>query len=220
MYSHKLELWYREAYQEHGMNPAEIDRAYAIFPKRMYSFMTEPKSIDFTFIGGLHTDPATFHNRQWILPFIQSHFGEPSYLQFTDAVTKMDYIPMGHFDKTLQKKGFVPKEVPISDRNFFDEHYYSILRKSRFCLCPAGDQLWSMRFYEAIMSRCIPIVDSVEETYRTQEESELDYKFYLTSSNFIYREDWAEHNYQLFMTYHTLDRKFSAQTENPLVEHE
>jgi hypothetical protein len=205
MYSHKLELWYREAYEENGIYPTEINRAYAIFPKRMYSLMTQPKMFDFAFIGGLHTDPETFDNRRWILSFIQSYFGKESYLQFTDSITKNNYIAMGEFDHTLFKKGFVPKEVPISDRNYFDENYYSVLQKSRFCLCPAGDALWSMRFYEAIICRCIPIVNSIEETYRTEEESKLDYKFYLTSSgSFIYREDWVEHNYQLFLTYHTL----------------
>ena len=37
-------------------------------------------------------------------------------------------------------------------------------------------------------------------------ESKLGYKFYLASDKeFVYRSDWAEHNYNLFMKYHTLD---------------
>ena len=72
-----------------------------------------------------------------------------------------------------------------------------------------------MRFYEALMCKCIPIVLKREETYRSREESELDYRYYLASDpEFIYREDWVEHNYALFMRYHTLqspDRL--AQTE-------
>jgi hypothetical protein len=65
--------------------------------------------------------------------------------------------------------------------------------------------MWSMRFYECLMCKCIPIVDKVEETFRSVEESKLDYKYYLTSCpEFVYREDWVEHNYNLFIKYHTL----------------
>jgi hypothetical protein len=111
MYSHKLELWYREAYAENGIYPKEINRAYAIFPKRMYSFMIQPKIFDFAFIGGLHIDPATFNNRRWILSFIQSYFGKESYLQFTDSITKNNYISMGEFDHTL----FTPFHISNAD---------------------------------------------------------------------------------------------------------
>jgi hypothetical protein len=79
--------------------------------------------------------------------------------------------------------------------------------QSKFCLCPAGDSPWSMRFYEALLCKTIPIVNEIKETYRTTEESKLGYKFYLVSdTEFIYRSDWAEHNYNLFMKYHTLDK--------------
>ena len=63
-----------------------------------------------------------------------------------------------------------------------------------------------MRFYECLMCKCIPIVNSVEETYRSEVESKLDYKYYLSSdTDFVYREDWVEHNYNIFLKYHTLE---------------
>ena len=63
-----------------------------------------------------------------------------------------------------------------------------------------------MRFYESLMCQCIPIVDTIEETYRSEEESQLDYKYYLSSDKeFVYRNDWVEHNYELFLRYHTLE---------------
>ena len=87
-----------------------------------------------------------------------------------------------------------------------DKNYFDVMCKSKFCLCPAGDDLWSMRFYEALMCKCIPIVNNEKETYRSDPESKLGYKFYLTSDKeFIYREDWVEHNYNLFLKYHTLE---------------
>ena len=77
--------------------------------------------------------------------------------------------------------------------------------KSKFCLCPAGDAKWSMRFIEAIMCKTIPIVNEVKESYRSEEESKLDYKYYLTSDKeFIFREDWVEHNYNIFLKFFLL----------------
>ena len=58
------------------------------------------------------------------------------------------------------------------------------------------------------MCKSIPIVQYKWETWRTHEESKLDYKYYLTSDpEFIYREDWAVHNYNIFIEYHTINQK-------------
>lgn len=104
---------------------------------------------------------------------------------------------MGDYDYTLLETGFVPKEVEIN------KILFNNLAQSKFCLCPAGD---CMRFYECLMCKCIPIVDKIEETFRSEKESKLDYKYYLSSSpEFIYREDWVEHNYKIFLKYHTLE---------------
>ena len=203
-------MWYIEAHKEKNIPYDEnyIIAAYAIYPQRFYKNIdnTLNKVLDFCFIGTFKIDDETILNRKWIIPFIETYFNNNSYLQFTDKNTKKNYISMGDFDYTLKKTGFVPKEKSIENRNFFDVDYFSTMCKSKFCLCPAGDRIFSMRFYEALMCRAIPIVDNIEETYRSDEESKLDYKFYLTSDKeFIYIEDWAEHNYNLFLKYHTLE---------------
>ena len=96
--------------------------------------------------------------------------------------------------------------MPDNKRDIFDKDYYDIMSKSKFSLCPAGDSMWSMRFYDAIMSKSIPIVNHYDETYRSLAESKLDYKYYLVSDKeFVYREDWVNHNYELFLKYHTLE---------------
>ena len=47
------------------------------------------------------------------------------------------------------------------------------------------------------------IYELLKNTYK---ESKLEYKYYTTSSpEFIYREDWVEHNYNIFLKYHTLE---------------
>ena len=207
-FSYKLDMWYIESYKELSISKKKNDDySYAIFPKRFYKNinLNIDKKYDFIFIGGLLTDNSTFINRKWIIPFIENKFNNNSYLQFTDMKTKKNHTKMGDYDYTLTKIGFVPKEVELNKRNFFDKLYFDNLSQSKFCLCPAGDSMWSMRFYECLMCKCIPIVDKVEETFRSVEESKLDYKYYLTSCpEFVYREDWVEHNYNIFIKYHTL----------------
>lgn len=208
-------MWYQEAIREKGVLWYSLLRLtrgsscqdYAIYPKRFYKTVEKfgsAKSIDFCFIGGYKTDEETQENRRWILDFIREYFTESSYLQFTDRTTKQDHQSMGSFDYTLQKSGFVPKEHPQEMRNMFDENYFSTMAKSKFTLCPAGDEFWSMRFYEALMCKSIPIVSSENETFRSKAESALDYKYYLATERPAYREDWVEHNYKIFLRHHTL----------------
>jgi len=204
----KLKMWYLESYSELSKSVKTIDYSYAIYPKRFYKNinLNLDKKYDFIFIGGLLTDNSTYNNRKWIIQFINDNFNSNSYLQFTDKKTKKKYKIMGNYDNTLSEQGFVPKEVAINERNFFDKKYYDNLSQSKFCLCPAGDAIYSMRFYECLMCKCIPIVNTVKETYRSEDESKLDYKYYTSSDNeFVYREDWVEHNYNIFLQYHTLE---------------
>ena len=210
--SPKLNMWYIEAYEELSIivSKKDIDHSYVIFPKRFYKNinLNLTKKYDLTFIGGFLTDSETQNNRKWIIPFIKNNFNSNSYLQFTDKNTKLEYKTMGNYDHTLTEDGFVPKETPVPKRNYFDKKYFDNLSQSKFCLCPAGDRMFSMRFYECLMCKCIPIVNSVEETYRTEAESKLDYKYYSTSDDdFVYRKEWVEHNYNIFLKYHTLELK-------------
>ena len=49
---------------------------------------------------------------------------------------KLNYKIMGDYDHTLKEKGFVPKEHPIEERNYFDKNYFDKLSQSKFGLCP------------------------------------------------------------------------------------
>jgi len=209
LYSPKLTMWYVEAFQEIGVKKSieDIDRRYAIYPKRFYKSVqqfNQNKEFDFCFIGALQIDEATIKRRSWILPFIEENFNHQSYLQFTDRKTKGNYQIKGDYDFTLKRSGFVPKEVKPELRNFFDEHYFRILCSSQFTLCPGGDQNWSMRFYEALMCKSIPIL--LDKTcFRTEYEAKLPYKYFVVGEHFQYFPDWAQHNYELFLRHHTLE---------------
>ena len=219
----KLAMWYFEAYSELSISKKTIDHSYAIYPKRFYKNikLNINKKYDFIFIGQLDhryeggwvrggESDGTYNKRKWIIPFINNKFNSNSYLQFTDKNTKQNYKIMGNYDHTLSEKGFAPKECGVgvkhAEMNFFDKKYFDKMSQSKFGLCPAGDSIYSMRFYECLMCKCIPIVSTDEETYRSKEESKLNYKYYLASnSEFVYREDWVEHNYNIFLQYHTLE---------------
>lgn len=201
----RLRLWHKEAYVEKNIH-GPTNYEYALYPKRIYKNIKDVSKIyDFCFIGGLYTDEETFENRKWILPFINKHFTSQSYLQFTDKKTKANYIPIDIFDKTLEVEGFVPKENCFQKKDTFDEKYFSNMSRSKFCLCPAGDVIYSMRFYEALMCKTIPIVNTVDETFRSKEEEALQYKYYLSSDEIVWNEEWVNHNYQLFLKWHTLE---------------
>lgn len=208
-FSPKLNMWYKEAFEECGLwkDDTKFDTSYIIFPKRYYEAvakLSQKKLYDFCFIGAFKVDEETEKNRDWIIEFIKDNFSEDSYLQFTDKETKKNYTAMGDFDLTLNKQGMVPKETKLIDRNRFDKNYFSTMCHSKFILCPAGDVFWSMRFFEALMCRCIPVVKSVDETFRSFNESKLGYKYYLTTDDIVYRDDWVEHNYNIFLKRHTL----------------
>lgn len=204
--SPKLKMWQAEAWNELGVKIASYDHQKALFPKRFYEAiqkLNHVKIYDFCFIGAFRVDPKTEARRLWLGSFITKHFSEKSYLQFTDKNTKAHYVPLGPFDYTLKREGFVPKEVPIEQRNIFDQRYYELMCQSQFALCPAGDRLWSMRFYEALMCNAIPILEN-RWHHRTIREALRNYKFYTTRDKFVYHAQWVEHNYALFLKHHTL----------------
>jgi len=188
------------------------DKDYAIYPKSIYeaaSEMSKVKQTNYCFIGALKIDPITESNRAWVIQFAKKNFDQNSYLQFTDSKTRETHQPLGEFDHTLTTQGFVPKEVSVKERNYFDRQYFAQLCQSKFTLCPAGDSPWSMRFYEAIMCKSIPIVNQAADRYRSIAESRLDYRFYQADEVIEYREDWVQHNYEIFMKYHTFQNRLS-----------
>ena len=179
------------------------------------------KTYDYCFIGAYRIDADTRRNRQWIIPFIKEYFTNQSFLQFTDDKTKSinqitgqsSYQPMGPYDQTLNRKGFVPKYIKekIKARNYFDAEYFETMSKCRYCLAPAGDRFYSMRFLEALMTKCIPIVRSKQEVFRSRREANINYYYYLTKEvrkkrgHLQYRESWVDINFDTFLRRHTLE---------------
>lgn len=68
-----------------------------------------------------------------------------------------------------------------------DLSYFRMMARSRFALCPNGDFIWTYRFFEAILCRCIPIIEEKCKLYN-------GYHFYKLGDKYEYREDWINNN--------------------------
>ena len=216
--TYRLELLYKEAYYEqYNKYPDSINHTFAIYPKRFVSSIpTLDKTIDYLFMGAFkfqdHLQEYGYNNRKWTIDFAKKHFTQNSLFINTTKHESLQspWIPLGDFDDTLKSttKHVVPVKLEPQDRHVFDPHYFAKMSASKFCLCPAGDEMYSMRFYEALMCRTIPIINTVQESYRSPQEAKLNYHYYLTTDkNIIYRADWADANYQLFLIHHTFMKK-------------
>ena len=86
-----------------------------------------------------------------------------------------------------------------SDKKYeIDINYYQNMCNSYFTLCPTewGDKKisWTYRFFEAIMSLSIPILqDNSNDIYMK------DYFFYYDSEIHVYNKEKAEKNYNIFI---------------------
>lgn len=201
-------LLMRQAYAEEGRECPTIDERVAktclLFPRsyvEAVEAMPPTKVHDYSFMGTLYR-PEIFEYRRWILDFARDRFTDRSYLLISEDE---GHERLGSFDHTGDRsKVFVPKEVPFADRAQFNSAYFEVLRRSQFTLCPAGDQPWSMRFFEAIMCRAIPVVSDARHAGRNKVERAIGYHFALRDEEHTYREDLAEENFQRFLEHQTL----------------
>jgi hypothetical protein len=199
----------RQAYEEEGLVCPDIDERRAptklLYPRSYVdavSRLPREKTHDYCFVGGLYR-PETYENRAWILDFATRRFTDRSYFLLTDGEGR--HVRLGSFDHTDQEDDiFVPKEVPPRDRASFHEHFFRVLCSSQFTLCPAGDLPWSMRFFEAILCRSIPIVSDLEHIGRNDLERSIGYHVYLRGDDHFYDEGVVEENYRMFLRHQTL----------------
>jgi hypothetical protein len=168
------------------------------------------KKIDFIFAGQLEKKNLKHYekNRSWIFKYIKDNFTEYSYLEITKGKRVMknsgelfnkikndlkhklyNYTNYEDIKNTNERGGF---------SHIADKEYIKKLSMSKFCLCPAGDGPWSIRFYEAIALKSIPILEKKEHAFFHTDTKGSDYKFYLSSQKPVYIEEWADHNLKLF----------------------
>ncbi len=209
-----LKYHLRDALIEKNLNPdtAVNDPPFAIFAKSYYdkiNNLNHLKSNDFCFIGSINSAPMS---RMWIFNFVKKHFTYKSIFINTDIMPGNQWASLGSFDLSGQGLGYCPKTHydnqsrdaqwrDITQNNF----YFLSMCQSKYVLCPGGDSPWSFRFYECLMCKAMPIVETWHHTYRTIEEARIKYKYILQDS-FIdndYTEDINE-NSALFERWHML----------------
>ena len=198
-----------QAYHEEGIQCPLIDERVApvrlLYPRsyvEKVAGLDHRKIHDYCFIGGLYR-PETFPHRRWILDYVRQRFSDSSYFLLTDG--KGQHVCLGLFDHSHTEDDiFVPKEVHPAERGFFHEHFFRVMSASKFTLCPAGDAPWSMRFFEAIMCRSIPVVSDLSHVGRNDFERSIGYRVYLADEVHTYSEEIVEHNFDLFIRHQTL----------------
>ena len=207
-------LLMRQAYAEEAIAHPTIDervtRTRLLFPRsyvEAIEAMPSVKDHDYSFLGTLYR-PETYEWRKWILDFARERFTDRSYLLLSEeGHGELRHERLGPFDHTGDRdKVFVPKELPFTDRAQFNPAYFEVLRRSEFSLCPAGDQPWSLRFFESIMCRSIPVVSDARHTGRNKVERAIGYHYFLHDEAHLYSDDGVEENFQLFLENQTLMR--------------
>ena len=102
------------------------------------------------------------------------------------------------------------KHPQLYPENFFNKKYFEKLCQSKFCLAPGGSPMnqakflknkkfiWSYRFYEACLCKCIPITNEPDPNLHP------DFKFYSLEEEHVYRKDWVEQNLKTLKNNHFL----------------
>jgi hypothetical protein len=212
-----LKYHMEEALLEMNLDPniATDKPPIAIFSKKYYHEINElnhDKIYDYCFIGSIN---SWYERRKWVLEFVKKYFTHNSIFINTDVKydTNSKWELLGTFDHSNTNLGFCPKNQPDNQSKKVQYRivkenidYFEKMCQSKFVLCPAGDSSWSFRFYEVLMCKSIPIVESWHHTYRTKEESKIPYKYILKDEikkDIIYK-DYEIMNTELFEKYHIL----------------
>jgi hypothetical protein len=203
-----------EAFKEKNINKIALwSPPCALFSRKYYNELNElstknSKIYDYCFIGSIN---SCYEKRIWVIEFAKKYFTSNSIFINTD--NKSNWQLLGDFDFSNKNLGYNPKiqkdnqskqvQYRVINENLY---YFETMCKSKYVLCPAGDSPWSFRFYETLMCKSIPIVESWHHTYRTREESDIKYKYILSSNideNINY-SDYVDENTCLFEQYHLL----------------
>ena len=214
-----LQYHMEEALIENNLdsNDANWEPEIALFSKKYYNEINElnhDKIYDFCFIGSINSN---YESRQWVIEYAKKYFTNNSIFINTDIKYNNNdsWNLLGSFDYSNSKSGFSPKDEKDNQSKKVQYRvikenmdYFTKMCQSKYVLCPAGDTPWSFRFYETLMCKSIPIVESWHHTYRTKEEAKIKYKYVLNtdlSMAEITLNDYINENTKIFEKYHIIN---------------
>ncbi len=155
-------LLIQQAFEEEGLPCPSIDERVAptalLFPRSFVEtveHMPAHKTYDYSFVGGLFR-PDTFPDA--LGPRL---CGSAIHRSFVSAPDRRRARLLAARTVRSHEHGLGrvrPERSPAAGPRLLPRPLLPGARASRFALCPAGDAPWSMRFFEAIMCRSIPIV--------------------------------------------------------------
>lgn len=201
-----------EALIENNLNPniATWSPSIALFSRKYYNEINElnhNKIYDYIFIGSINSNA-----RKWIINFAKDFFTSNSVFINTDNNPNWELL--GVFDYSNMNLGFNPKKAHNNQSKTVQYRivkenilYFEKMCQSKFVLCPAGDSTWSFRFYETLMCKSIPIVESWHHTYRTKEKAKINYKYILYEdfkTDMVY-DDYVNENTKIFEKHHMIN---------------
>jgi hypothetical protein len=181
-----LKYHMEEALAEKGITRYNINNCppVALFSRKYYNeinSLNHDKVYDFCFIGSINSNRQA---REWVIQFAKKYFTNKSIFINTD--NDPTWTLLGPYDYSNKNIGYCPKNMPNNQSKQVQYRivkenidYFEKMCQSKFVLCPAGDAPWSFRFYEILMCKSIPIVESWHHTYRTVHEAKFDYKYVL-----------------------------------------
>jgi hypothetical protein len=209
-----LKYHMEEAHEENNLDTsvATCEPTFAIFSKKYYNEIDSLecyKKYDYCFIGAI----INYKDRKWVIDFAKKYFTKNSI--FINTTCDCNWELLGEFDYSNKKLGFCvitsndnqsrKVQYRIVQENLF---YFQTMKQSKFVLCPGGnDAPWSFRFYEVLMCKSIPIVETWHHTYRTKEESTINYKYVLANNveEEISYDELVDENTILFKKFHMLN---------------
>ena len=206
-----------EALLEQNLNisKATCCPSIALFSKKYYNEINElnhNKLYDYCFIGSISSN---VEKRKWVIEFAKKYFTSNSIFINTDDC--QDWVSLGEFDYTNTHliSTFCPKKTPYPENQERviqyrivkdNKDYFEKMCQSKYVLCPCGDSSWSFRFYEVLMCKSLPIVETWHHTYRTKEESNINYNFVLYNKieeEIIY-DEYINNNIIIFENNHLI----------------
>lgn len=209
-----LQYHMEEALLEQNIDPSNTSWCppIALFSRKYYNeinALNHTKKYDFCFIGSIQSN---YTARKWVLDFVKTYFTPHSIFINTDKPS--NHKPLGIFDYSNQPTGFCPKAEKNNQSKKVqyrviseNKEYFETMCQSKYVLCPAGDAPWSFRFYETLLCKSIPIVESWHHTYRTKEEAHIPYKYVLyqnIENDTRYNDEYVHKNTNIVEKYHLI----------------
>jgi len=222
-------LWHKAAAEE-GLDPQAISKWGRVAPKFPRSWLpkllglSHEKKFRYNFQGGGMSAYTRYagnykYRRAWMTEFAKTHFDKRDFLRWTDVRPnsskreyRFPYTPLGEFDYSGRDLpgGFIVRMVESEGKDdiYFDSFYFGTMAASEFTVAPGGDGPCTLRFYEAVAARSIPLVPEKDAPLAgcTSPYANIGYKFATDKNLFPYSEQIVEDNFKLLVQYQTFTR--------------